>query len=86
MVAEDNEKVNEKKECKAVKGIDEWELHDKAVCEGKMGPRGYKDKPRACSSPRGAKDTSHRRTERDTIEVFGFCDVLTWARIVPSAR
>ena len=72
MVAEDNEKVKEKKERKAVKGIDEWELHDKTVCEGKTGPRGYKDKLRACSSPRGAKDASHRRTGRDTIEVLEF--------------
>ena len=62
--------VKEKKERKAVKGIDERELHDKTVCEGKMGPRGYKDKPRASSPPRGAKDASHRRTNRDTIEVF----------------
>jgi hypothetical protein len=32
MVAEDNKEVKEKGDCKAVKGVDEKELHDRTGC------------------------------------------------------
>jgi hypothetical protein len=46
-----------------------------------MGPRGYIDKPGACSShdPHGAKDASHRRTDRERSSSEVLKKKILWA-------
>lgn len=89
MVAEDNEKVKEKKERKAVKGIDERELHDKTVCEGterwdpeaiKMNPEQARPHEVPKMLPIGELTGTPSKclsAERENISC-----VLFWARIV----